>query len=151
MEDSPAEAQSSRPLEDDFKTVGEVRVANARMTTTDVNVFYGDKHAIKNVDLDIGDNQVIAMIGPSGCGKSTALRLIADEHQLSPMAIASRKDLEKLVRGDAAPHTTTGDQVDLLQRRPAIRWLDPKEIPAIEDSLIRYWKPRGLDLRFVDP
>ncbi|MGD1984128.1 MAG: phosphate ABC transporter ATP-binding protein PstB [Chromatiaceae bacterium] len=46
------------------------------MTTTDVNVYYGDKHAIKHVDLDIGKNQVISMIGPSGCGKSTYLRCL---------------------------------------------------------------------------
>lgn len=42
-------------------------------------------------------------------------------------------------------------EIALIQRRPAIRWLDPKEIPGIEESLIRYWKPRGLQLRFVDP
>ncbi|MCB1802850.1 MAG: ATP-binding cassette domain-containing protein, partial [Gammaproteobacteria bacterium] len=66
----------SRPLDDDFKTVGRVRVADPRMSCTDVNVFYGDKHAIKHVDLDIAQNQVIAMIGPSGCGKSTFLRCL---------------------------------------------------------------------------
>ncbi|MCB1788219.1 MAG: phosphate ABC transporter ATP-binding protein [Chromatiaceae bacterium] len=66
----------SRPLDSDFKTVGEVRVANPRMTSTGVNVFYGDKHAIKDVSLDIAQNQVIAMIGPSGCGKSTFLRCL---------------------------------------------------------------------------
>jgi phosphate transport system ATP-binding protein len=71
-----ATAQSSRPLEDGFQTVGDVRVPNPRMTTTDVNVYYGDKHAIKHVDLDIGKNQVISMIGPSGCGKSTYLRCL---------------------------------------------------------------------------
>jgi phosphate transport system ATP-binding protein len=41
-----------------------------------VNVYYGDKHAIRNVSLDIERNQVIAMIGPSGCGKSTFLRCL---------------------------------------------------------------------------
>jgi phosphate transport system ATP-binding protein len=76
IDEAPATAQNTRPLEDGFKTVGEVRVPNARMTTTDVNVYYGDKHAIKHVDLDIGKNQVIAMIGPSGCGKSTYLRCL---------------------------------------------------------------------------
>jgi len=59
-----------------FETVGQVRVAEPRMTTSGVNVFYGDKHAIKNVDLDIGQNEVISMIGPSGCGKSTYLRCL---------------------------------------------------------------------------
>lgn len=42
----------------------------------DVNVFYGDSHAIKNVSLQIKQNQVTALIGPSGCGKSTFLRCL---------------------------------------------------------------------------
>ena len=46
------------------------------MAARGVNVYYGDKHAVKNVNLDIGRNQVLAMIGPSGCGKSTFLRCL---------------------------------------------------------------------------
>src|SRR3974390_3452809 len=46
------------------------------MTARGVNVYYGDKHAVKNVSMDIGRNQVLAMIGPSGCGKSTFLRCL---------------------------------------------------------------------------
>ncbi|HKL46519.1 MAG TPA: phosphate ABC transporter ATP-binding protein PstB [Roseovarius sp.] len=41
-----------------------------------VQVYYGDTHAIKDVDVDILDNTVTAFIGPSGCGKSTFLRCI---------------------------------------------------------------------------
>jgi len=41
-----------------------------------VDVFYGDNHAIKNVNLDIARNEVIALIGPSGCGKSTFIRCL---------------------------------------------------------------------------
>ena len=41
-----------------------------------VNVFYGDKHAIKDVSMDIANRSVTAFIGPSGCGKSTFLRCI---------------------------------------------------------------------------
>ena len=58
------------------QTVGEITVDNPRMTCRDVNVWYGEKHAIKNVSLDIGRNEVIAMIGPSGCGKSTFIRCL---------------------------------------------------------------------------
>jgi phosphate transport system ATP-binding protein len=57
-------------------TVGKIRVDNPRMSTTDVDVYYGDKHAIQKVSLDIGKNEVVAMIGPSGCGKSTFLRCL---------------------------------------------------------------------------
>jgi phosphate transport system ATP-binding protein len=41
-----------------------------------VNVHYGEKHALKDVTLDIYENEVIAFIGPSGCGKSTFLRCL---------------------------------------------------------------------------
>jgi phosphate transport system ATP-binding protein len=53
-------------------------VADARpkVTARDVNVYYGDKHALKNVSIDIPENAVTAFIGPSGCGKSTFLRCI---------------------------------------------------------------------------
>jgi phosphate transport system ATP-binding protein len=57
-------------------TVGEIQVEDPRMTCRNVNVFYGDKQAIFDVSLDIGKNQVVAMIGPSGCGKSTFLRCL---------------------------------------------------------------------------
>jgi phosphate transport system ATP-binding protein len=57
-------------------TVGEITVDNPRMTCRDVNVWYGDKQAIKDVSLDVGRNEVIAMIGPSGCGKSTFIRCL---------------------------------------------------------------------------
>ena len=57
-------------------TVGTPFADDPRMTCRNVNVYYGDNHAIKNVSLDIGREQVLAMIGPSGCGKSTILRAL---------------------------------------------------------------------------
>jgi phosphate transport system ATP-binding protein len=60
----------------DRTTVGEQFVENARMTCRNVDVYYGDKRAINGLSLDIGSNEVIAMIGPSGCGKSTFIRCL---------------------------------------------------------------------------
>jgi phosphate transport system ATP-binding protein len=73
--DSGEKGRSLVPREN-RETVGEIAVENPRMTCRDVNVYYGEKHAIKNVSLDIARNEVIAMIGPSGCGKSTFLRCL---------------------------------------------------------------------------
>ena len=56
--------------------VGNVRCKNPFMVAEDVNVHYGDNHAIRNVTLEIGKKEVIALIGPSGCGKSTFLRCL---------------------------------------------------------------------------
>lgn len=47
-----------------------------KITARAVQVFYGDTHAIKDVDIDIRDKTVTAFIGPSGCGKSTFLRCL---------------------------------------------------------------------------
>ena len=67
------ESQITRDIEHQ-DTVGKAFVDNAKMAVRNANVFYGDKQAIYDVSLDIGKNEVIAMIGPSGCGKSTFLR-----------------------------------------------------------------------------
>ncbi|MGB1465730.1 phosphate ABC transporter ATP-binding protein PstB [Alcanivorax nanhaiticus] len=58
------------------QTVGNPFVDNAKMRMRDVDVFYGEKQAIHGVSLDIGKNEVVALIGPSGCGKSTFLRCL---------------------------------------------------------------------------
>ena len=61
-------------ISDDAVETGPVRAP--KMTARDVHVFYGDKEAIKGVDIDIHDDKVTAFIGPSGCGKSTFLRCL---------------------------------------------------------------------------
>ena len=58
------------------ETVGDITAEHPAMTARNVDVFYADKHAIIDVSLDIGLNEVVAMIGPSGCGKSTFLRCL---------------------------------------------------------------------------
>ena len=60
----------------DLTTVGDVTVPDPRMKLRDINVFYGKKQAVFDVNLDIGSNSVVSMIGPSGCGKTTLLRCL---------------------------------------------------------------------------
>lgn len=47
-----------------------------KIVTKDLNLFYGEKQALKNITLNIPDKKVTAFIGPSGCGKSTFLRVL---------------------------------------------------------------------------
>jgi phosphate transport system ATP-binding protein len=67
-------------------TVGEITSPDPRMVCREVNVWYDDKQAIKDVSLDIGKNEVMAMIGPSGCGKSTFLRCLNRMNDTIPAA-----------------------------------------------------------------
>lgn len=60
----------------DKQTFGDIRATDPVITVRDCNVYYGDTHALKNIDLDIGRSEVVALIGPSGCGKSTFLRCL---------------------------------------------------------------------------
>ena len=78
----------------------------------DVNVYYGDKHALKHVNVDIPDKGVMAFIGPSGCGKSTFLRCINRMNDTIPMPEATGR-VQVEVPDDLPPvHADRG----LLQR-----------------------------------
>lgn len=68
-----------------YETTGSPFVDDAKMSARNVNVFYGEKHAIMDVSLDIAENEVIAMIGPSGCGKSTFLRSLNRMNDIIPI------------------------------------------------------------------
>jgi phosphate transport system ATP-binding protein len=73
---SPTLAEAKPAAEEGYRTVGDYTSAAAVMQARQLNVFYADNHAIQNVNLDIGRNEVIALIGPSGCGKSTFIRCL---------------------------------------------------------------------------
>lgn len=75
-ETSARTAPDIRVVGDTYRTVGDYTSANPVVRARNVDVFYGDNHAIQNVSLDIGKNQVISLIGPSGCGKSTFIRCL---------------------------------------------------------------------------
>ena len=58
--------------------------ARAKITVRDLNFYYGENHALKNINLALGANRVTAFIGPSGCGKSTLLRIFNRMYDLYP-------------------------------------------------------------------
>lgn len=49
---------------------------NVKLSIKNLDLFYGDNQALKNINIDIKENKVTALIGPSGCGKSTFLRTL---------------------------------------------------------------------------
>ena len=78
-EEKAIPVQEERPAEtviEEGKTVGTPFADDPKFKLRNVEVFYGEDRAIKNISLDIARNEVIAFIGPSGCGKSTFLRCL---------------------------------------------------------------------------
>ena len=49
---------------------------SVKISSKNLNLHYGEKHALKDVNLDIVENKITAFIGPSGCGKSTLLKTL---------------------------------------------------------------------------
>ncbi|NQX89432.1 MAG: phosphate ABC transporter ATP-binding protein [Halioglobus sp.] len=81
---TPAGASRLAADQEGGETLGSPLLDNAKMSARGVNVFYDDKQAITDVSLDIGENEVLAMIGPSGCGKSTFLRTLNRMNDIIP-------------------------------------------------------------------
>jgi phosphate transport system ATP-binding protein len=103
-----------------IETVGDITVENPRIQCRNVDVFYGDKQAIKNVSIEIGRNEVIAMIGPSGCGKSTFLRCLNRMNDIIESCVVSG-DIqldEKDIYSKATDVVTLRAQVGMVFQRP---------------------------------
>ena len=56
--------------------LGGKQMENTIFHVDNLNLYYGEKHALKDICMDIEKNKVTALIGPSGCGKSTFLRCL---------------------------------------------------------------------------
>ncbi len=97
---------------------------NALMTARKVNVFYGEKRAVHDVNLDIARNQVLAMIGASGCGKSTFLRCLNRMND----TIANAR-VEGTITLDGRDIYDRGQDVAQLRARVGIVFQKPTPFP----------------------
>jgi phosphate transport system ATP-binding protein len=64
---------------------------NTILSSRNFNAYFGENHVVKDVNMDIPKNSVVAVMGPSGCGKTTFLRCINRMHELIPGARAEGK------------------------------------------------------------
>lgn len=81
-------------------------VAREAIQAKDLNIYYANFHAVRNVNLSIERNKITAMIGPSGCGKSTVLRSFNRMNDLIPIARTEGEVLfngQNIYAGDIDP------------------------------------------------
>src|SRR5436853_995056 len=83
-----------------------------KVVAKNVNVFYGDKHALKDVSVKVPDRAVMAFIGPSGCGKSTFLRCINRMND----TVATARVTGKIIIDDQDIYDPSLDVVQLRAR-----------------------------------
>ena len=69
-----------KAMKDNVISETDVTTNQTKIAARNVQVFYGDTHAIKDVSVDIQDKTVTAFIGPSGCGKTRLARLLPYPH-----------------------------------------------------------------------
>lgn len=127
-------------------TVGAALLEEAKMRIRNGGVFYGEKQAIFDVNLDIGKNEVIAMIGPSGCGKSTFLRTL---NRMNDTIDICRVSGEYLLDGQDI-YSETMDAV-ALRARVGMVFQKPNPFPkSIYDNVAYGPKVHGLANRRVE-
>ncbi|MET0361273.1 MAG: phosphate ABC transporter ATP-binding protein PstB [Sphingobium sp.] len=99
-------------------------ISATKMAAHDVNVFYGDKQAIRNVSIDVGMDEVTAFIGPSGCGKSTFLRTL---NRMNDTVASAR--VEGRITLDGEDIYASGMDVVQLRARVGMVFQKPNPFP----------------------
>ena len=101
-----------------------------KFSIKDLNLYYGDFHALKNVNLNLGANEITAFIGPSGCGKSTLLKSL---NRMNDLVEGCRITGEVLLDGE---NVYGGMYVNLLRRRVGMVFQKPNPFPmSIYDNI----------------
>ena len=103
---------------------------NNKFTVNDLNLYYGDFHALKNINLDIPSGNITAFIGPSGCGKSTLLKSL---NRMNDLVEGCKITGEITLDGE---NIYKGMDVNLLRKRVGMVFQKPNPFPmSIYDNI----------------
>ncbi len=111
------------------------------LETKDINVWFGERHVLKDVNLQFPNNKVTALIGPSGCGKSTFIRTLNRMHELIPSAgLAGEVLLDgKDIYGEAVDPVDVRIRVGMVFQKP-----NPFPTMSIKDNVMSGIKLSGI-------
>jgi phosphate transport system ATP-binding protein len=113
---------------------------NTKVQLENLNVYFGQNHAVKSATMDFRPNSVTAIIGPSGCGKSTVLRSINRMHDLTPGARVTGR----IIFDDMDIYDRSIDPV-LIRRKIGMVFQKPNPFPAmsIYDNVLAGYRLNG--------
>lgn len=105
--------------------------SDVKLCTRNVNLYYGENHALKDINLDIKTNKITAFIGPSGCGKSTYLKSLNRMNDLIPDCKITGRFLL-----DGEDIYADGVDTNVLRRRIGMVFQKPNPFPmSIYDNI----------------
>ena len=116
-------------------------MSNFHLETKDINVWFGARHVLKDVNLQFPNNKVTALIGPSGCGKSTFIRTLNRMHELIPGAGLSgevRLDGQDIY-GEAVDPVDVRIKIGMVFQKP-----NPFPTMSIKDNVMSGIKLSGV-------
>ena len=103
-----------------------------KFNISNLNLYYGDFHALKDVDLSINEKEITAFIGPSGCGKSTFLKCL---NRMNDLVQGCKITGQVLLDGE---DIYSGMDVNLLRKRVGMVFQKPNPFPmSIYDNIAR--------------
>lgn len=116
-------------------------MSNFHLETKDINVWFGARHVLKNVNLQFPNNKVTALIGPSGCGKSTFIRTLNRMHELIPGAgLAGEVMLDgQDIYGEAVDPVDVRIKIGMVFQKP-----NPFPTMSIKDNVMSGIKLSGV-------
>lgn len=100
------------------------------ISAKNMNLWYGENHALKDINIDIPEKEITAMIGPSGCGKSTFLKSL---NRMNDLVDGCRIEGEITLRGD---DIYSGYDVNMLRKCVGMVFQKPNPFPmSIYDNI----------------
>jgi phosphate transport system ATP-binding protein len=118
------------------------QMENTIISSRNFNAYFGNVHAVKNVNIDIPKNNVVAVMGPSGCGKTTFLRCINRLHELTPGATSNGKMLLNNEDVYELSPILVRFKIGMVFQRP-----NPFPNLSIYDNVIAGYKLNGIKLQ----
>jgi phosphate transport system ATP-binding protein len=114
---------------------------SVKMQTRQINAWFGKNHVLHDIDLDIAERRVTALIGPSGCGKSTYIRCLNRLHEVVPGA-----RMEGRILMDGQDIYSRGVDPVSLRKRVGMVFQRPNPFPtlSIRDNVLAGWKLAGI-------
>ncbi len=107
---------------------------NAKFKISNLDLYYGDFHALKGINMDIPEKQIVAFIGPSGCGKSTFLKSL---NRMNDLVEGCKITGDVKLNGDDGYKDIYGDiDVNILRKRVGMVFQSPNPFPmSIYDNI----------------